>query len=537
MIFKNFYLLFSFVFIGLLSLLPSAWFIYFRKEYLYFIIGVSAIFQLIPVILKKELFISVSSRLNNFIIIILIFYCLTFMLFFPIQNLNLGDGILLLEHVALESKIFGYHLTMDEILEALIHSTIFANNQNSFATPMEVYRLVSTISGLAAVLVLLYYFRKFKISFVGYALLFSSGGMYLYHGYSENYTIITLVLWIYILFGFDLIRANTNKNMKALLPICAIASFLILLHLVSGYLIFSLIFLCYYFSEKGSFIKNATYSTLFSLFILVPVFGYFTFFSDVRFDFSQTHLTNPKFYPISKIISTVHFRDIIFCLIGSCLPATILLSYAIAFDFTRLKMLFKRSEFKFLGFVIIGFLIHGFVHYPQLGFPADWDLLAFFWSPITFLSVFVWEEIYRKKSESKELLSLPFVGLLVFSLTIFTLNAVNLNYPTLEKIAELKISMSRIDRFSKTEQAGQIKNIHPNHKKFYLSVSFFLYESKDKIEEKKQDSVSEALLQENIKFYHELEEHKNNIDSKWQKDFYKRLTKYHLGYLDFINKK
>ncbi|HNI89000.1 MAG TPA: glycosyltransferase family 39 protein, partial [Leptospiraceae bacterium] len=339
MVLKNIYFIISLSLIGLLTLLPSAWFIYFDKNFFYFLILSLNFFYIYRVFIKKESFFSVSLSIENRLIILLLLISFLLMVFLPIQNLNLGDGVILLEHVALEAKIFGFHLTMDEILEALIHSVIYAKFQNYFNTPMEVYRIISTIAGFLGILLIYYYFKKFKNSFLSYLLVFTSGGIYLFHGYSENYTLVTLMIWFYILFSIDTIRSNTHRNMKALIPICIIASFLILFHLVSGYLIFSLIYLCYYFSEDKKFIRNAIFSTVFSLVIILPVFIYFIFYANVRFDFSQTHLTNPKFYPISKIISTVHLRDILFCLFGSCLLPFLLIIYALIFDKDRLKKL------------------------------------------------------------------------------------------------------------------------------------------------------------------------------------------------------
>ena len=398
---KNLFFLFVFFcFSFIIYFSSSAWFIYFPKEYLYSLSGSVGLFQLVLLFIsiKKENSEKILSiQLPNSILWIILICLSSLLLFivFPIRNLSLGDGILLLEHVALEAKMFGYHLTMDEIFEALIHSVLFVKFPAFFPTPIAVYRFVSTVCGLFAISFLVYFFRKFKHSILGYILVLSSGGMYLFHGYSENYTIITSVLWVYILFSIQMIQKGEKRNLEALLPICFIACILILLHLVSGYLLFSLVYLCYHFSDRGKFITNAVYCTLFSALILAPVFLYFIFFSDVRFDFTQTHLTNPKFYPFSKIISTIHFRDIFFCIIGSAFLPFIILLYSFLFYKNQFIETLKRKDLRFLSFVLFGFFLHGFFHYPQLGFPADWDLLAFFWTPISFLSVFVLEDLNK----------------------------------------------------------------------------------------------------------------------------------------------
>lgn len=522
----------------------NPWFVYFPKNTLLILSGLCLGIYISQLLFQNTYshFLNLISKYQSIVLSFIFLPSFLFMVFFPIQNLNLGDGVILLEHVALEAKIFGFHLTMDEILEAMIHSILYAKYSNLFESPMEVYRLISTLFGLCALGILFYYFRKFKMNLSSYLLILSSGGIYLFHGYSENYTIITTFLWVYILFVVNTIKANEIRNLKALIPICFIACLLILLHLVSGYLVFSLIFLCYHFSDRGKFFKNALVSTLFSLLILLPIFLYFTLFSEVRFDFTQTHLTNPKFYPLSKIISKTHFRDILFCVIGSAFLGSMVLFYVFIFYKEKLISLLKKPEYQFLGFVLFGFMIHGFVHYPQLGFPADWDLLAFFWSPIVFIAAFLLTDLINVEDNPNKpinYLAYELIALFVFSILIFGINAIYLNRPDLEKMHELKSSIERVNVFSKTEESSYLKQVKPEYKKFYLKVSFFLFESFEKIKSTSTDSdlTAARLLQENKSFQEELMNHISNVEGKWQKDFYARLTRYHLEYLDFLKKK
>jgi|JI9StandDraft_1071089.scaffolds.fasta_scaffold00874_18 hypothetical protein len=522
----------------------NPWFVYFPKNTLLILSGLCLGIYISQLLFQNTYshFLNLISKYQSIVLSFIFLPSFLFMVFFPIQNLNLGDGVILLEHVALEAKIFGFHLTMDEILEAMIHSILYAKYSNLFESPMEVYRLISTLFGLCALGILFYYFIKFKMNLSSYLLILSSGGIYLFHGYSENYTIITTFLWVYILFVVNTIKANEIRNLKALIPICFIACLLILLHLVSGYLVFSLIFLCYHFSDRGKFFKNALISTFSSLLILLPIFLYFTLFSEVRFDFTQTHLTNPKFYPLSKIISKTHFRDILFCVIGSAFLGSMVLFYVFIFYKEKLFSLLKKPEYQFLGFVLFGFMIHGFVHYPQLGFPADWDLLAFFWSPIVFIAAFLLTDLINVEDNPNKpinYLSYELIALFVFSILIFGINAIYLNRPDLEKMHELKSSIERVNVFSKTEESNYLKQVKPEYKKFYLKVSFFLFESFEKIKSTSTDSdlTAARLLQENKSFQEELMNHISNVEGKWQKDFYARLTRYHLEYLDFLKKK
>ena len=107
----------------------------------------------------------------------------------------------------------------------------------------------------------------------------------------------------------------------------------------------------------------------------------------------------------------------------------------------------------------------------------------------------------------------------------------------MRKIVELKESLLLIDRFSNSDEATVLASVKPEFKKFYLKVSFFLFESGEKIQSLNLESKNIRLLNENKQFQLELKEHIGNIETKWQKDFYSRLTRYHLEYLDITKEK
>ena len=70
-------------------------------------------------------------------------------------------------------------------------------------------------------------------------------------------------------------------------------------------------------------------------------------------------------------------------------------------------------------------------------------------------------------------------------------------------------------------------------------MSFFLFESKEKIIEMKDfdSKKSTELLNQNQIFREELDSNIERVESKWQKEFYSRLTTYHLDYLELLKKK
>ena len=82
-----------------------------------------------------------------------------------------------------------------------------------------------------------------------------------------------------------------------------------------------------------------------------------------------------------------------------------------------------------------------------------------------------------------------------------------------------------------------LNSVKPAYKKFYLSVSFFLFESGVKLAELGLQEESLKLLEENTYFKLELEKNINSVEPTWQKDFYARMTKYHLEYLKLMQHK
>ncbi len=509
--------LFIYIILFFFSYLESSWFIFFPKENFRFLCGICFFLEI--VIFKFKFKIRIKFPVS-------FLFILSFMsmILLPIQNLKMGDGILLLNYFNLETFYFGYHLTLDEILEAFFHSVfykLFFLNELEVSNPMLIYRIFSTILGGILLFQIYQFVKKRFFKFSTSILILTSGGISLFYGYSENYSIITFLIWNYIFYSINILDQE-KKGFNYLNKICILASLMILTHLVSGYLIFSLIYLCYVLSDKKTFLKNSIYSFLLCSIIILPIIFYFMFFSSVRFDFLQTHLTNPKFYPIKDILSIEHFKNIFFTIIGSSFLGFIIFIYSIIFHFEEIKKLIYDKKIQFLLFILLGFLIHGFFHYPQLGFPADWDLLAFFWTPILFLAIFIYEK-----------LELDFNSFFVFVIILFSLNTYYNSKINISELEKLDSSILHLNEFIKTEKID-FSNVKPEHKKFYLKTIYFLYESKQKIQ---SIDKTNSLIKENDSFHDELIRREYKFDKVWQKDFYKRLTKFHLNYLEFLNKK
>lgn len=517
--------LFPYFFLGFITYFQKPWFIYFPENYVYILSALFVPVQILTIYLYKKDFLSgIQKYISNPIIIILTgLISFISMLLFPVRNLKLGDGILLLETVEIESGILGFHLTMDEIFEAMIHSLPYSVFRSSFSGPDEIYRIISSIAGFIFITILIAVFIKKKYSLSSLLLVLSSGGLLLFYGYSENYSITTLFEFIYLLTGYSLLQSD-RKNMSALVPICILASVLILLHLVSGYIIFSLVYYCYIVSDRDKFWRNAVLSFLLCMFITLPFFVYFFKISDlIRFDLTQTHATSPVFYPYRKIISTIHFRDFIYCGLANSFASVFIFIYFFIVRKNSFLDFLKRKEVLFSGLVLFGFIIHGFFYFPQLGFPADWDLLGFYWLPLTMIVIVYFNQIERNG---------VFIPLILFSLLIHILNFTHLTVRDEKDEVKYREALQIAGKFIELNK-DDVHKTAPEYKKFYLKVSYFLFKSELRLG-KVNTPEAEEFSKQIPAFKKELSEHRNDIPKAWQKDYYNRLTVFHKDLLKIV---
>lgn len=437
---------------------------------------------------------------------------------FPIKNLNLGDGLLLLENLLLETKVFGFQFTLDEILESLIHSKLYSLLGGD---PRFTYYLLSSIAGTLFILLLIKFLKRNNMGLLEFLLFLSSGGMFLFHGYVENYTLTTLLITIYIFTTYANIQ-NDNKNLSLLVPSALLAIIAVSFHLVAGYLIFSLIYLAWNFSDRDKFIKNSVISSIIAISILITFLSYFLFFADPPADRTSTIIFHPPFYSLKGMISLNHFYEIIGVLIFNAMPAFGVILFIWVNNEKIFKEFFIKKENQFLISVFGGFVLHALIHTPQLGFPADWDLMGFYWLPLTMIAALLLgkvEIIYKN-------VLFPFI---IFLLIIHLINMIELNKP--DKTKEMKlISITKlINQYS--EIIPNISHLPANQKKFYIKTDFFLYRTGEIL---KEAGLSEMLKEKN-QFKKELDKYFYNNQSTnkiWLTNYLKRLTAFHIKYLN-----
>ncbi|MCB1178450.1 MAG: hypothetical protein KDK36_12770, partial [Leptospiraceae bacterium] len=422
-------------------------------------------------------------------------------------------------------KTYGYQIILDELWEGLSHSYLFI--KFNFEDPRTIYKYISSLCGGILFFTFLINFQKiFKQNLFTFPLLLGNAGILLFYGYFENYTITTLYIFLNSFVVYWIIY-NNKKGIKPLLILAALAAIGCIFHLVFAYTFFSLVYLAFILSDKKDFIKNSIFSAILAGLILGITFGYFLFFSDLRIDPAQGHATNPKFYPIRKWISIGHFKEIFSCMFFNSASSLYAIFYFYFFEKTFFKEFFKSRFGKFLLFLLLGFLLHGFVHDPQLGFPADWDLMGFYWIPLSLISIFMIRDFDFRKS----FFLFPFF---IFNFILIQFTSFELNKPLPKKEKEVKELLSQINNFN-NKYSDKKEIILPEHRKFHVRTLFFLYRTHEKL--KQNSPESKELLETNEILEKEFISRYPNYDKIWKKDFLTRATKYHEDYLEFIKNK
>lgn len=397
--------------------------------------------------------------------IIASFYFL-FMLCFPILNRSWGDGLLLLETNLLETKLFGFQFTLDEILESILHSQL-THVLSSFQFPEDPvlsYSILSYVAGVFFLFVFLSIGKK-QSKDVSILFLLSSGGILLGFGYAENYTLVTATHLSLYLFLYRYTN-RPEENDFLLYGSTALVALSMLFHLVSGYLVIVLVYLWIYHSPKEKKIKHLVFCTLLGSMILLPWFVYFSAFHDPTVDHNSTHLIHPPFYPFKRWISANHFKEILSVLFWNVFLSAFYLLYQFTFQKEKWKLFINNPFHKLMLVVILAFFLHGFFHNPQLGFPADWDLMGFYWLPITFLAFLYWKHEARIVWE--------WIPLLMFGTTLVIVSAIQLNKTNPKDELLWEITKKSIFTYA-NENEFFIKSLPKEDKKFFAKGDFLFF--------------------------------------------------------------
>lgn len=435
-----------------------------------------------------------------------------------VKALNLGDGLLLREMLALESSVLGYQLSADEILSTLVHSYLY---RNVFQDPELAYRFTSLFSGFFSLSLLYYFFKKYQIPKEAFLLILSSGGMFLFFSYMENYTISTTIILSIMIWGYMGIKEN-KKPLHILLPIAALSSLAALFHLLSGYLLPALVFITYKVSKDlRSFLKNAFFSLITALIIILPVYIYFLCFSDTRLDLSDSHIASPPFYPLKRLVSANHIYEILSVLFFTAFVPLLIFLYTLFFRREFWKKFKTSTAEKFILLIFYGYLLHAFIHNPMLGFPADWDLMSIYWLPLSFLSVLLYKEAVITRN-----VVLP---LTVFSLLVFFSNLYSLSERSKKDEERLQNIYQLVGDYNKKNRMLVLAH-SAEQRKYFLKMDYLLYKS-FKMLEKSNTPEKGKLLEENISLKNKLDSMPGQNIREWKKEYYKEFYKYYSAFL------
>lgn len=465
------------------------------------------------IILKKIQFI---PKIHEYILfsLQLILFCIL-----PIQNLEYGDGVILLQNLLMETLFFGFQLTIDEFWSALIHSYLFKIFHPN--DPRIIYRVLSTLCGIIYLFISLKYSKK---NHIPYLFFLTPGTILLFYGYIENYTIISLLLILTIILGINWIGTS---NPKYIIYLAIIASISASFHLVYGYVLFGLIYFSYIVSQKNlkTMFQYGLISSIIAFLYLGGILIYFLFFHSVRIVPSDSHILSPPFYPIRRIISINHFKEILSVLWFTSLFPILIIIIAYLNNKEEFKKLHSNPKVVFNLWIVVGFFLHSLVLNPLLGFPSDWDLMSFYSYPLLFYS-FHFLPLIQNYKNYIHLLAVYFI--LFQIITAFVLNK-NPDY----KETEYKLMHTTVYSYYEKYQ-NILEFIQPDSKKMYLKLHFFLYKSEYELNQyaEKNSQNNYGLYLEKIKNYQfQLNSHIKNNNGRFEKDFLKsylkELTNFH----------
>jgi len=300
---------------------------------------------------------------------ILLAAVISFALFyvFKTEVFTLGDGYLRVYHIE-QGYSYNHTEPLDYFLHAVFYKLIFGNTEVS-AEP--IYIWYSIIVGvLFAVSLTLFKFKteRSSDSMIIKLLILITGGLQLFFGYVESYSLVYPVSMLFLLFAFRYYKSGEGFLILSVLMILAFSSHLMGVMLLPAYA--CLFFLCPQEGEKSQLKIRLTGASLIiaALFLLAYLdYRDWLNFREVRQGFWEQFL--PVFGNYS-IFSLSHLIDI-FNELFLVIPAILILSPVL------LKIRGGEKRGRFLLILMVGFpLIFIFTVNPQLGFARDWDLFS-----------------------------------------------------------------------------------------------------------------------------------------------------------------
>lgn len=444
-----------------------------------------------------------------------------------LNTLKMGDGLIIYENILLEASLFGYQLTIDELLPVLFHSWLY---QSFFTDNVRtVYQFSGILCGLIYAILSFWFSNRYRLSFLANGMLMFSGGSMVYYGYMENYAPVAIILAIIVYSGYHISVQRPKNNTLTIMVMAVLAAVAFLHHILNGFLIFFLIYFCHLHSEnRRIFWRNAILAAGIGMGILAIVFGYFLFFAEVRVDLTQSHMAHPPTYPFKRMISINHLKELSSAYIFSAFAAFFILLNEFMSRRQDLKEFFQQSNHRLLATAVFSMFVMTFVLNPILGFPGDWDLMGFIWMPLSLL-IGVYLQQYPHKN--RQYLVLIIVQILLF---FFTITKINQYSEPEKKLIQAKIK--QVEKYVFLTQQ-KISQLPAREKKFYAKVDFFLFRTGQQLQNELSAENFESfnsLLNQQMYFKSILDKNISaNSDSRWKQQLLQQLAHYHH---DFLNR-
>ena len=335
----------------------------------------------------------------------LLLHALRMRLFLPPPE-GLGDSLLLLEHVPVYTRVFGYLDSFDELLALYFRSRFYLMGAEWFGWAVhDSYAVLSSALGGLYVLLVLFFLRgrSYFALLAGLALFLFVPALQLYAGYVENYSLASLLLSAALFLCGRALEAEAHGRSiptRTIAILAGIAAFGVLVHGVVAFVGPALIYFTLHAARGDTrrFLRLAVRAGVVALGILLPVWIYFFFFATNQVDFFESFAYRPALYPPGRWFSLEHLHGLVNLPLLAAPTALLLLvlwpalapriqqawpaSAAKAGWRRRWDRLLPDPASRFFLLATLGFAGHAFVWNPLIGFPADWDLFTFFQAPL-----------------------------------------------------------------------------------------------------------------------------------------------------------
>ncbi len=342
------------------------------------------------------------------------------------RNLAVGDSEHLIKAVTWYVHLEGWHVTFDEALELLLHSAVYrlfiaAGYPGAAETA---FALTSVLAGGLFVIVLLLLVRRLagpavlRLSLLVLAL--SAGYVQLLFGHVENYTVVALLMLLYLYSGVRYLR----EAGRGLFPPAALLSTAVSFHLLAGWLYPSLLFL--WWAGRGrkddGGKRNDGGLTALVVGVVLPLAAAFGLCRLAGFGserFGETHLAAMKFVFLLDpqtyehyqygFLSPAHLFEALnqFWLVA--LPALLALLYLVLHGGKGKGGREARGEAGFALIAAVSLQCFTLCWNPDLGAFKDWDLFAAAGLGWTFAALVL---LSRRRVAVRALLVLTLCGLL-----------------------------------------------------------------------------------------------------------------------------